>query len=293
LRIRSLAANSSGSVFSASSCSNPIYRSTDRGTTWVSVFPSACVKTLAINGNGEIFGVGGIGILRSTDNGESWFTSLVLGFGVDLRPIAFNASGEIFVGSVYHDEAVGGIYRSVDNGDTWVQTSFPDTMAALVLAINTAGDVFAGTGFGVFRSTDNGEIWTETNSGFADLGFPPVILSLAVDPVGGDIFAATDIDGVYRSTDNGDSWVRTGLTIPTIETPVINSRGEIFAGSGSYFNVEPEGVFYSKDNGNSWTQINSGLTDTNVLILTVDSSGYVFAGTWASGVFRTVKSITE
>jgi len=288
LRIFPLGADSSGNVFAGAACGG-IYRTTDHGTTWASVYPTGCPRSIATRADGEIFAIlAQISVLHSSDSGESWITTFVTGFGANLGPIAFNASGEIFVGSGPSDETRGGIYRSSDNGDTWIQTSLPDSIDGRALAINANGDIFVGTGFGIFRSTDNGETWVQINNGFESSGF---VFPIAISPVNQYIFAAVEGDGVYRSTDNGDTWVHTGLRSPAIVSVAINSNGDIFAGSGSS-RIEPEGVFYSKDNGNSWIQINSGLTSTNVFSLTVDSSGFVYAGTGGDGVFRTVKSTT-
>jgi len=291
LEITALATHPSVGIV-AGGC-GPMFRSVDRGNSWT-FLRRACLRSIGINSNGHIFLVGGSGIVRSTDMGETW---ALLGVsrtrGTCLGPIAFNASGEIFVGSGPTDESSGGIYRSVDNGDTWTLTSFPDSLGAGALAINANGDIFAGTPLGVFRSTDNGETWVQINNGFesSDFVYP---IAIRISPVNQHIFAAVAFDGVYRSTDNGDTWVHTGLRSPAIETLVINSNGDIFAGTGSFVShIEPEGIFYSNDNGNSWIQINDGLTNTNVFSLTVDSSGFVYAGTVGDGVFRTVKSITE
>ena len=60
-------------------------------------------------------------------------------------------------------------------------------------------------------------------------------------------------------------------------------NGYIFAGTDN-------GVFRSADNGNTWTQINSGLPETNVYILAINSDGYIFAGTDAQGVFRSTSN---
>jgi hypothetical protein len=50
-------------------------------------------------------------------------------------------------------------------------------------------------------------------------------------------------------------------------------------------------VFLSTNNGTSWTGVNTGLTSTNVLSLAVSSDKYLFAGTFGSGVFRSVRPI--
>lgn len=290
LRIRALAANAKGDVFAAT-CRHQmtnIFRSSDQGATWDSLSRS-CTRVLGINSRGDIF-AGHIAIIRSTDNGQTWEV-LSLGSG-DVSCIAFNRSGDIFAGGIEHDEAIGGIFRSRDNGDTWTRMSFPDsTGGALALAVNDSGHIFAGTAYGVYRSADDGLSWTKQNSGFSD---KLIVWTLTINATTGSMFAAIESDGVYRSIDNGKTWAHTGLFADFIFPIVINAKGQIFAASGSFATfMEPKGVFYSEDDGTNWQQINSGLDNLNIFSLTIDSAGYVYAGTAGSGVYRTSCSTTK
>ncbi len=67
----------------------------------------------------------------------------------------------------------GGIYRSRNDGSTW---TLNDGGSAIVnvqsLAIDSSGNIFAGTGNGVYRSTDNGSSWMQLGSGLK-LAFKP------------------------------------------------------------------------------------------------------------------------
>ena len=122
-------------------------------------------------------------------------------------------NGDIFAGADFVGGA-GGVFRSTDNGETWVDISGGViTTDVRALAIDASGTIFAGTypGSGVFRSEDNGESWEPVNSGL-ECGN---VWSLAINAAG-HIFAGTAgcEDGVYRSTDGGENWVlaNTGLT---------------------------------------------------------------------------------
>ena len=63
-------------------------------------------------------------------------------------------------------------------------------------------------------------------------------------------------------------------------------NSNIFAG------ILDEGAFRATDNGDTWSPINTGLTNTAVLALALNSNGDIFAGTGVGGVFRSVGSTT-
>ncbi len=139
-----------------------LYISSDFGENWISKWRSHTVTSMvhstAINSNGHIFlGTGGVGIYRSTDNGNNWTqinTGLTAGI---VRSLALNSNGHVFAGTN------NGVYRSTDNGNNWTEINTGLTNSYVSsLAINTSGHVFAGTnGGGVYRSTDNGNNWTQ------------------------------------------------------------------------------------------------------------------------------------
>ena len=113
--------------------------------------------------------------------------------------------------------------------DFWEQTNGPFGGTVNSLAINSNGDIFAGTdGDGVFRSSDNGDNWTQINAGLTNTK----VRALAINS-SGEIFVGT-LSGVFRSTDNGDNWspINTGLTqFDVVIAFAINSSGDIFAGT--------------------------------------------------------------
>jgi hypothetical protein len=236
----------------------------------------------------------------------------------------FNPNGEILFSSLNH-QLGGGIFHSVDNGDSWTNMGF--IVATTSIAINSIGDIFAGTfNSGVYRSTDDGGSWSVINQGLGNLEIRALIIHS-----NGNIFIGTLFGGVFRSTNNGDNWVSTnqGITNSQILTLRTNSAGDIFAGtegggvfrstnngdnwvevnqglfgqngqgyyvfslainlSGDIFAGTGDGVFRSTDNGNNWVEINQGLTDIGVLSLAINPNGGIFAGT-QDGIFRSIIS---
>ena len=52
-------------------------------------------------------------------------------------------------------------FSNIYTQDFWEKTAGLDTITIYSLAINSNGDIFAGTSMnGIFRSTDNGDSWT-------------------------------------------------------------------------------------------------------------------------------------
>ena len=64
-----------------------------------------------------------------------------------------------------------------------------------------------------------------------------------------------------------------------------NASGDIFVGT------QGGGIFRSTDSGETWTEVNNGLTDTNVRAMAINSAGDIFAGTWSGGVFRSTEMV--
>ncbi|MGH7450808.1 MAG: FlgD immunoglobulin-like domain containing protein, partial [bacterium] len=186
--------------------------------------------------------------------------------------VAINSQNHVFAGT-----AGGGVFRSIDNGESWKNTGLSGANA---LATNSAGHIFAGAG-GVFRSTDNGQSWHPVNRGLTN----PNVQALTINSVTGDVFAGTCCFGsrMFRSRDNGENWspINTGFADADVRAFAIKSNGVIFAGTGI-------GVLRSTDNGESWSQVNNSLTNTYIFALAINNDGHIFAGTEGGGVFRSI-----
>lgn len=74
-------------------------------------------------------------------------------------------------------------------------------------------------------------------------------------------------------------WVDTGCPFGGYSQAIAVNEPRVFVGTNS------AGVYYSPDNGATWSQVNNGLTNTNVKALAFAGSN-IFAGTSAGGIFR-------
>lgn len=215
-QIISIAITSGGYVFAGSVVGDGegnIYRTAENENNWAQVYEGPkFIFRLAVNANDDIFALtGGEGVLRSTDNGDTW-THVNDGLTqLEVWSIVFNSSGDIFVGTGLQQSSPGRVFRSVDNGDTWIEKSNGLTNNGDIqrMAINSNGDIFAGIwGNGIFCSLDNGETWTQLNNNNG-LGADTLICALAINS-GGEIFVSSVRGGAYRTVDCPDSdndWV--------------------------------------------------------------------------------------
>src|SRR5579883_1372617 len=155
-----------------------VYRSTDDGANWIPVNNGLCytnIQTFIVVDSTIFVGSYKHGIFRSTNNGANWLptdSGLDLGYGVVYNEAILTLiakGGIILAGTNYYptDQSFYGMYRSTNNGQSWLQI-FSDSLNGIkvinAFAMNDS-DIFAGTDNGVRRSTDNGITWNIANNG--------------------------------------------------------------------------------------------------------------------------------
>jgi hypothetical protein len=167
-----------------------------------------------------------------------------------------------------------GVFRSDNQGDTWTAAGLAGIDVRCITAIGST--MFVGTlNQGIQKSTDWGATWTASNGGLSSTSFR------AIEAKGTTLFAGGQIGtGVFRSTDLGASWTLLGGGLPSGSYRGFATDGRIIV-AGSF----SAGVFYSVDNGNRWTAINAGLTDLSIFDLEIHQ-GTLTAATNTQGVFR-------
>ena len=185
--VRSMHITNNGDVYAGLS-GGGIYRSSDNGESWTQVgITVAGVKEIAINSNDDIF-ASVWGISRSTDLGITW-EPINNGLGsYDVRAlIVKNSNGYLFAGT--NDHPNGTIFRSTDNGESWVRVdNFPTGLAINGLTTGPSGEIVAtGSGMGSIChiSTDDGVSWTDIRY---NLTFGPGKVGINSN---GDIIAAS------------------------------------------------------------------------------------------------------
>lgn len=239
-----------------------IIRSVDYGVTWTKLklpntlgypvgnAPDGSVAfsvTTDPKVTGLVYAVGSKYIFKSTDFGATW---TVLSTGVDTpeasagqaafpglnrvdvdpsvsTTLFASASAEIKNLNCKGTPAGGlcGLYRSIDNGATWVQMGLQSYRADSVSIDPVSGAIYAGamlnTSGAVFKSTDGGTIFTPLKSGVSSYPLGPLVRVDPNNPSTVYAFAQNNDTPYYRSADAGATW--TSVPLPRL-CPVSNPK---------------------------------------------------------------------
>jgi photosystem II stability/assembly factor-like uncharacterized protein len=234
--------------------SGGIWKSTNKGTTWTSIFENQAVSTFGDIGiapsNRDIIYAGtgeqnnrqstswGNGIYRSTDAGATWRH---LGLEetrhigeVIVHPTDPDVAYVAALGNLWAPSSERGVYKTTNGGRRWrkvlsindftgvvdlvMDPSNPNTLyaAAYQRLRRTWGFNGGGPGSGIYKSTDGGRNWEELTAGIPEGDKGRIGIAIAAsNPL---VLMATvehaSESGVYRTEDGGASWVKVSDTNP-------------------------------------------------------------------------------
>ena len=272
-----------------------IFKSTDGGVTWqYKTFGGyqASLETSAFqfdpSSSSRILAATTIGLLRSTDGGESWS-----GFGNISDPFFTLVADPTVPTTLYGGNQAGtGLFKSTDSGAHWtaINKGLPTnqgTTGALPLVLGFAVDpshpnnLYAGTyGNGLYRSTDGGLNWSPANGAMRT----NYVEALAVGQ-SSTLLAGTLGGGVYRSADNAGTWTPsdTGLDIAVVTSLLADP-----APPGTVYAAAFDGVYRSADGGGTWLAVNNGLpiAPVSALASRPGSPRTLLAATLGGGVWK-------
>jgi ligand-binding sensor domain-containing protein len=241
-----------------------VYLSTDNGNSWIAVnngLLNTFVSSLAVFTNSvgvtNLFAGTSGGVYLSTNNGTSW-SGINNGLSTDIGMycIAISPAGTLFAErDLYEKSNYGVIFRSINDGSSWIAIDTLYTGGALEKFYFSTADVRTGktnllvvTFNGVFLSTDNGTNWTEVNSDWPNnYNVSSLVTSGENIFVGTEFLAYSDgvyylsSGGVYLSTNNGTSWgnVSTGLPNPSIGSLLGTDGTNLFADANGIVWMRP------------------------------------------------------
>ncbi|QQS50557.1 MAG: T9SS type A sorting domain-containing protein [Bacteroidota bacterium] len=216
--------DTSGNTWFAGTVSGGIWKTTDKGATWTNLtpdLPNLSTSTLAISlsnaqviyaGTGEGFGgegmVGGNGIYKSTNKGQSWNA-----LESTLNDERFRYVNKLWVSPTDENILLAatnrGLLRSDNGGISWTQV-FAGGYVVQDIAQNPLNEniLFAGVNtLGIIRSNDQGLTWSVTNQGMGEVHR----VSVSVSPVDtAYLFAGVEAPGqqthIYHSRNGGQNW---------------------------------------------------------------------------------------
>jgi len=290
------------------------YLSDDDGASWTlsSLIPvEHPVVSIVQNGNETLMISGHVdenldsweySFHRSTDLGQSWNVSLTPGFSWSLEGAFIKRDGNaiyIGIGSSY--------YRSLDDGATWTDMTFPQYFSEIAFDHNR---ILLSTYFELFISSDQGDTWTFIDS----IGTQSRMIF--EDSL---IILQTVLDSFYISHDLGNSWIATpspqglygnflhrgssgklyafaysryyvsednALTWSLISTePYLFESNDLVEEGNTLLFSSSKGLFKSQDGGASWLPSSNGITATTIYNLFASPMGTLYAYT-TTGLFR-------
>lgn len=320
--IFALGINKNDVLFAGSGYYSGLFRSTDRGNSWVWLpeYTQNECWVIAFNDSNHIFAGDGDwgGLMRSTDNGDTWTQSLPN--SIAPLALAIDNAGTVYVGTSNN------FYKSTDNGITWnsCYSGLPSLEIPSVIC-NQQNEIFVGTGYilqgdGVYYSNNGGDNWfhrgltgqtvyslvMDSNSilyaGTKDSGvfkssnkgisweqinnglFNYNIFRVKIGP-SDLLFACSESQGgIYRSNNFGESWEITGVTAGTISRAVISGTGDIYA--ATFCGVQKFSLI-----NNKWSILGLTMTSSDpswnwISDIVENNNGFFFASSWAGGIYK-------
>ena len=198
-----------------------IWKTTDAGTTWrcltdeiLNLSTTALVQGLSNKnvfyaGTGEGFNnadaIGGSGIFKSTDRGETW-TQLSAtannNFAYVNRLVIDPADENVVVAGTR-----AGIFKSIDGGATWVKkSSFGNIQHLIANPLNFKTLYAAANNKGVVKSFDAGETWFETDN--KNLNGARMEIAIAPSDTS-KLYLSSEVStgsALFGTLDGGNSW---------------------------------------------------------------------------------------
>ena len=202
-------------------------------------------------------------------------------YGGTITALHATPEGTLFAGT----QEVG-IFRSTDDGDTWLSASeglrvSPDNILPNILVLTQEGNtLYAGTNGGLFSSISGGESWQQLTSFQDKFGISGVAIIDDTLYIG-----RFTQESVFSSNDNGKTWTQIDRGLTGRGGPIL------FASGTTLFAQMRRHVFRLKAGENSWTKLiitdpwTKNTVESDITKFAV-SGKTVYAATADGGLFR-------
>lgn len=303
-----------------------VFKTVNGGASWTAISPEYhCWNAVEVDRSDPdiIYASCEHWFAKSYDGGETWkMTPLGLPGVYSGVPITITIDptdpDKVFVNSY-----TGGLYLSLDAGDTWMDAMDGFTgseMTDVSMDPHNPSVVFAVGRPGPFKSVDGGLSWLGVGSVGGQYQPRPEWSAVCVKPDEPNVVLAADqfYGELYRSEDWGKSWDIVLAIMPTdqvsypyslhgfkaiafapSDTSIIYVGARIpdktieFERMTPFDTTRPSmGIYKSTDGGDSWAQMNDGLQDTtkniNEIVVHPQDPDIAYICTLNSGVYKTV-----
>jgi len=284
-----------------------LWKSADGGSNWttntdnlpvigvssIAIDPTNTQNMLIVTGDADATDTYSIGILKSTDGGNSWNTT----------SLSYNISQEkrinkVIINPIYPDSVFAvtndNIMISTDAGSNWQTVGIIGRWRDIEFKPGTPSTIYAAKqssgGSNIYRTTDGGANWIVINNGVASSGkYRPLI---AVTPDNPEViyalYSASDysLHGLYKSSDAGNSWTLQSNS-PNIlgrDTDGTSTGGQSWYDLSLAVSTNDENLLYvgginlwkTIDGGQAWTINASSGSGTNYSYMHVDQHAAEF-----------------
>jgi photosystem II stability/assembly factor-like uncharacterized protein len=242
--------------------SEGVWGSDDLGTSWFDandIYTDHIAKTNAISYNpntNQLLVSNENGIYVSTVNSDTLLTFTLVETGLPSGYKINSISNDINAWYLSTDQ---GVFISYTNPIVWnsVNTGLKTNIVNSVCTFNTT--IIAGTSkIGIYTATAPATSWKLTNTGFNNITTYSIATSDSISIVANEY-------GVFVSKNIISSTIKPYIQSNKGLIDSLNVTDIIFADFCIIATTKNEGVFFSPDTCKNWNQINSGLTNLNIV----------------------------
>jgi hypothetical protein len=227
--------------------------------------------------------VEGSGIYQTGNGGATWTPAATQPTDWRIEGALINPTAPATMYTATHGS---GVFTSTDSGVNWIACDNTGlNLNVYSLAMDNGGNLYAGTKGGIFVSSDGCANWSPKSTNLPSSSGAYSQSMLVIDPATPTtLYAGLDGGGVYKSTDSGGTWsAANGVAPDSLTNLRVKTLSRAVAGT-IYAATYGGGVFKSSDATATWAACATQPTNLNLLSLTIDAAGKLYAGTEA-GVF--------
>jgi photosystem II stability/assembly factor-like uncharacterized protein len=175
--------------------------------------------------------------------------------------------------TVYACVEQGGLFKSVDGGETWKELQgFNDDCHRLFIRPSNPKELILPTGYGFYRSFDGGETWEEITERISRIGYPdPLVFNPLQEKL--MFLAGAEADPFHwmqtksanpriaRSRDGGSTWEVLGRGMPEhLDANFEAMTMEAWDGGCTVYAGNTDGEIYAtEDEGETWAKVVEGI----------------------------------